>query len=129
MTKRDPTCRFPGCCAKKYTDAHHIEHWADGGETSLDTLVTLCRHHHRLLHRGIYEISVENAELVFTTHSGEEFGLQPLQPPLEKIGYSVDSRTCVPNWYGDSCDYGMAIDALLQRDQARFSGNADGATP
>jgi len=26
-------------------DAHHIQHWADGGETSLDNLVTLCRHH------------------------------------------------------------------------------------
>jgi hypothetical protein len=33
-------------------DAHHIEHWADGGATSLDNLTLLCSHHHRLLHEG-----------------------------------------------------------------------------
>jgi hypothetical protein len=40
---RDKTCRVPGCCESRYVDAHHIKHWADGGETSLDNLVTLCR--------------------------------------------------------------------------------------
>jgi hypothetical protein len=24
---RDETCRFPGCCANKYVDFHHIQHW------------------------------------------------------------------------------------------------------
>ncbi|MFT4928089.1 MAG: hypothetical protein ACI8WB_004204 [Phenylobacterium sp.] len=24
---RDETCRFPGCCASKYVDFHHIKHW------------------------------------------------------------------------------------------------------
>ncbi|WP_341351188.1 HNH endonuclease signature motif containing protein [Nocardioides convexus] len=32
-------------------DAHHVVHWADGGATSLDNLVLLCRHHHTLTHR------------------------------------------------------------------------------
>ena len=27
-------------------DAHHITHWADGGPTSLDNLILLCRKHH-----------------------------------------------------------------------------------
>ena len=35
---RDQGCRFPGC-ACRYTDAHHVTHWADGGETKLENLV------------------------------------------------------------------------------------------
>jgi len=41
---RDTTCRHPGCCSSNYLDAHHIQHWADGGETSLENLLMLCRH-------------------------------------------------------------------------------------
>ena len=53
---RDGGCRFPGCGQRRWTDAHHIRHWADGGGTSLDNLVTLCRYHHRSLHRDEYRI-------------------------------------------------------------------------
>ena len=31
-------------------DAHHLVHWADGGQTALENLVLLCRPHHRLVH-------------------------------------------------------------------------------
>src|SRR6202522_141835 len=30
---RDGGCRFPGCTHQRYLDAHHLEHWADGGDT------------------------------------------------------------------------------------------------
>ena len=46
--------QFPGCCESRYVDGHHIKHWADGGETKLGNLVTLCRFHHRELHKGNY---------------------------------------------------------------------------
>jgi len=39
---RDGGCQFPGCCESRYVEGHHIKHWADGGETKLDNLVTLC---------------------------------------------------------------------------------------
>jgi hypothetical protein len=56
---RDGGCQFPGCCETRYTEGHHIKHWADGGETKLDNLVTLCRYHHRDLHKGSFFLSVK----------------------------------------------------------------------
>jgi hypothetical protein len=46
---RDRGCRFPGC-GLRFTDAHHLVHWADGGATSLENTLLLCRRHHRLVH-------------------------------------------------------------------------------
>jgi hypothetical protein len=59
LTIRDGGCQFPGCCESRYVDGHHIKHWADGGETKLDNLVTLCRYHHRELHKGNYFLCVK----------------------------------------------------------------------
>ncbi len=56
LLARDKCCQYPGCTHEKWLDAHHVEHWADGGETSLENLVLLCSKHHRLLHDGEFEI-------------------------------------------------------------------------
>ena len=61
LMERDGVCRYPGCHESRYVDAHHIKHWADGGETSLENLVTLCRFHHRQLHRGCFDIRMGEA--------------------------------------------------------------------
>ena len=50
IARRDKGCRFPGCSFTEFTDVHHIRHWAKGGETNLDNLVTLCGRHHRAVH-------------------------------------------------------------------------------
>jgi len=66
LVARDKGCRFPGCdCPPAWTDAHHIKHWADGGPTTLDNLVLLCRRHHRLVHEEGWTLElVHNRELV-----------------------------------------------------------------
>ena len=54
---RDRHCRFPGCDVPAiWTDAHHIEHWANGGLTKLFNLILLCRRHHRLVHEGRWQL-------------------------------------------------------------------------
>jgi Domain of unknown function (DUF222)/HNH endonuclease len=45
-------CSVPGCERRSWLDAHHLVHWADGGPTNLDNLVTLCSAHHRRIHEG-----------------------------------------------------------------------------
>jgi len=52
---RDQVCRFPGCCCR-FTDGHHIKHWADGGETNLRNLILLCQRHHRVVHEGRVQV-------------------------------------------------------------------------
>ena len=48
---RDQGCAFPDCDRPpRWTDAHHITAWSEGGTTDLDGLVLLCRYHHRLIH-------------------------------------------------------------------------------
>ena len=62
LDHRGGGCRFPGC-GLRFCDAHHIKHWADGGETRLDQLVLLCRRHHRAVHEEGFRVEmVEDTE-------------------------------------------------------------------
>jgi hypothetical protein len=56
LQSRDKGCVFPGCHHKRFVDAHHVQHWSAGGETSLDNLVLLCSQHHQLVHEGGFTI-------------------------------------------------------------------------
>ena len=57
LRSRDKGCVFPGCTHRRFVDAHHIQHWSAGGETSLDNLLLLCTRHHRLVHEGRFAIA------------------------------------------------------------------------
>ncbi|TVS18854.1 MAG: HNH endonuclease, partial [Gammaproteobacteria bacterium] len=70
LKRRDGGCRFPGCTHTKFVDGHHIEHWADGGATRLDNLVSVCRHHHRLVHEGGYTVVKRDADFLFFRADG-----------------------------------------------------------
>jgi len=131
LNRRDGHCRFPGCCDSRFIDAHHIEHWFDGGETKMDNLVLLCRHHHRLLHQGGFSIENKGAnELVFTNSSGKEIK-QAVYPQFDKpdatagtslaieieneeLELEIDSSTGVSGWMGKEMDYPRAVEELLR---------------
>ena len=49
---RDRHCTFPRCQAPAtWCDAHHLRHWADGGDTDLANATLLCQRHHTIVHR------------------------------------------------------------------------------
>jgi hypothetical protein len=123
LNARDPGCCFPGCASKRWLDAHHVEHWADGGATKLSNLVSLCRVHHRMVHEG--GIRVEAAEgggWRFRRPDGREF--EVLREPAETHhwntlceqnaahGIVIDSTTAATRWTGERLDYHLAIPIL-----------------
>ncbi|CDQ43519.1 HNH endonuclease signature motif containing protein [Mycolicibacterium neoaurum] len=57
LAVRDGGCAHPGCGRPvSWCDAHHIQPWSQGGETSLDNGVLLCRLHHTLIHHGGWQV-------------------------------------------------------------------------
>lgn len=74
LRHRDLACTFPGCGSTWFLHAHHIEHWADGGETSLENLTLICGPHHRRLHDGKWTIRGRPPDgLEFVSGSGRVF--------------------------------------------------------
>jgi len=115
-------------------DAHHIHHWAHGGETRLDNLVLLCRTHHRLIHEGGHEIVQDDTrELVFLDPKGNVIPTAPypqfdlknvsaetfleIERQNEELGLAIGPDTAVTAWQGEVMDYGLAVDGLLRLDQ------------
>ena len=63
---RDNGCAFPGCDRPPgWTDAHHITHWAHGGNTALHNLVLLCAHHHDTVHHHNWTITLHHGQPQF----------------------------------------------------------------
>ena len=58
IKERDQHCAWPGCTHSHQLHIHHIKHWADGGETSVNNGVCLCSYHHTMVHEGGYRIEV-----------------------------------------------------------------------
>ena len=120
-------CRYPGCQCRQYTDAHHVTHWADGGETSLNNLVTLCRYHHRALHRG--EFSVDHNH-VLRDRSGKRLPtvFTPAYAGLtvQKLTKDDSYETCRTQWSGEAMDYDIAVGALLAMEE--MEGMEESAT-
>jgi hypothetical protein len=80
ISVRDRGCRFPGCGRPSgWCDAHHVQHWADGGETSLANLVLLCRPHHHAMHRG-FGVQMLDGGPVFRRPDGST--IEDRAPPL-----------------------------------------------
>jgi hypothetical protein len=59
LIARDRHCAFPGCIRPPITcDAHHVEHWIDGGKTSVTNMVLLCKAHHTIIHAAPWEVRI-----------------------------------------------------------------------
>ena len=124
LVARDGQCRFPGCQNRR-CDAHHVQHWADGGETALENLVLLCRRHHRAVHEEGFRITLDAAgDVQFTRPDGRPFpaapppplwsgtALAPVTERLEQEGVDIDSQAAAPAWRGERVDIGWAVGLL-----------------
>jgi hypothetical protein len=122
LNARDRGCRFPGCTFKHYVDAHHVQHWAEGGETKLSNLLLLCRFHHRLHHEGGFIIQVlDDGGFRFLRPNGETFE-SPMPPPANATdlvagqeGLGITAGTAITGWRGESLDVGLAVQGLMYR--------------
>jgi hypothetical protein len=124
LRARDRGCRFPGCTHQRFVDGHHIVHWAEGGETSLGNLVSLCRRHHRLVHEGGYTVRrLDDGAFAFTAPKRKPIWLAPPLPAGDVVvlrqenaalGLAIDATTCIPAWYGDRMDLADAVTCLYQ---------------
>ena len=69
---RDGGCVWPGCGAPiAWCDVHHIVHWADGGETSLENCQLLCRKHHSVTHKRRRPGPVSDSNKTNHQHRGQ----------------------------------------------------------
>ena len=59
LTIRDKGCAFPDCDRPpSWCEADHVEHWVDGGASDLANGVLLCGFHHRLIHKGDWQVRI-----------------------------------------------------------------------
>lgn len=121
LNSRDKGCRFPGCTFTRYVDGHHVHHWANGGETRLSNLVTLCRFHHRQVHEGNVVVQIlDDGAFRFTRPDGRSFD-SPVPKPTGWTGLVANQpilitpQTAVTRWTGEAFDEAQAVDWLLQR--------------
>jgi hypothetical protein len=65
-------CAWHGCDRPvAWTEAHHIQHWADGGPTTAENLILLCRFHHGRIHTTGWSVEKTGpGRAVITHHDG-----------------------------------------------------------
>ena len=92
---RDGGCSFPGCRHTRFVAAHHVRHWAEGGEASLENTMLLCSRHHRLVHEGGYAVRKDHrGRWYFRRPDGRAIpahGYQPEDMLDETVSPSLDN--------------------------------------
>jgi hypothetical protein len=75
---RDRECRFPGCGARRFTQAHHLRFWSHGGRTELENLLLICSFHHKLVHELGWKVTrARDGTVRWFRPSGAEYRAGP----------------------------------------------------
>ncbi len=111
VRSRDKGCRFPPCGRTVWLHIHHIIHWANGGPTNLENLITLCGFHHRLIHNEGWSIRGNpNGEVTWITKWGTRFERHPSFPGIQYIKEFHSRPTTIeppPRQASGSIDYSI----------------------
>jgi Domain of unknown function (DUF222)/HNH endonuclease len=130
LSKRDTACTYPGCTNRIFLEGHHIQHWADGGETNLTNLALLCSSHHRHVHEYGYTIELgPDQRPRFRDPHGRLVGAAPARPVMTNLGWpriraeneslAIDANTSACEWDGTRADYGTLVGHLVVADGLR----------
>jgi 5-methylcytosine-specific restriction endonuclease McrA len=124
LQHRDQGCRFPDC-GVRFTQGHHLRHWAEGAPTTLSNLALLCRRHHRAVHEEGYHVErLPDGALGFRRPDGRPLPEAPPFGPVhadpvhalrarhEGQGLRLHARTTCPTWLGERLDVAWAIGVL-----------------
>ena len=113
-------CAFPGCDHSLFLDHHHIEHWADLGETKVENLVLLCRHHHTFVHEHGWGVEMTDEGAVFTAPSGRRVEVAPTLGPVDLVALqdrlprrTYEQALCATGGW-EPIDYGEIVHALAE---------------
>ena len=127
LVHRDKTCTFPGCANRLFLEGHHIKHWADGGETSLQNAALLCSTHHHYVHEYGYTIEIgPDGRPQFRNPHGCLVTASPERPVTARVGWerireanaglAIDAETIACEWDGRPVHYGDIIGHLVVAD-------------
>jgi hypothetical protein len=127
LLKRDTACVYPGCANRIFLEGHHIRHWADGGETTLDNACLLCSHHHRFVHEYGYRIELgAEGRPQFRDPRGVLVTAVPVRPTTPDLGWptireanealEIDADAIACEWDGTPMRYGTVVDQLVTID-------------
>ena len=117
---RDGTCRYPGCGSRDRLEAHHIQHWLDGGRTDMANLLIMCRAHHHAHHDGQFSITtLDGGRVRFRRADGRELPshidpstLIAADQPVEDDHPDVAPDAAKPRWDGTRLDRHYAVATL-----------------
>lgn len=128
-------CQFPGCESDRRLHAHHVIHWAFGGPTDLDNLISLCHFHHSSVHDGGWNITSSSGGWIFRDVAGVEYQVPVLRLPTRAPIPHPNNGTAVPRddrgglvstapnqalkASGERCDVHYVADVLVANTQAR----------
>ncbi|HET9621029.1 MAG TPA: DUF222 domain-containing protein [Kofleriaceae bacterium] len=121
LWKRDSACTFPGCTNHVFLEGHHIQHWADGGETSLDNLVLMCSFHHRFVHEYGYAIELRSDGVQVRDPAGRVVAAVPARAQPADLGWAAIraanaglhiNASTPPCWDGSRISYDRVVSRL-----------------
>jgi hypothetical protein len=127
LLKRDRACTYPGCANRVFLEAHHVRHWADGGETSLLNTCLMCTHHHHYVHEYGYLIELDaDHRPQFRDPHGRLVTAVPIRPGAPDLGWpriraenqalAIDAETIACGWDGTLMPYGTLVGQLVRID-------------
>ena len=127
------TCRWPGCTHSAHLHIHHIVYRVQCGRHTISNLVSLCSHHHTVVHLGLWTLTGDaNGRLLITGRDGRVLREvdEPVKPatPRQLVranrrgGLGIDERT-ISGAYNEPLHLHWAVAVICGNEEVRRRRN------